>query len=207
MLFEKKLLRIFLVFLFSASMYSQQSDDAQLEKSNPIIYFEMFGGSSLMNHAGLSGGLELNYQYKKNLFTFRYTNVVGYISNDVNPYFPIPTYYKSEDDLEYALLYGQRWMTDRHSFSVSAGISCNNLDRSRRYYLDEEEEYHYNYSYETFFGVPFEANYKWFYPKKRSNLIFNAMIPSVGIKFLGNISKNSYVGVGLTIGFGLPKQY
>ncbi|MBF4517738.1 hypothetical protein IRZ71_15340 [Flavobacterium sp. ANB] len=204
----KKLLKIIFVLTLSTSIYGQQTNDVESkEKTNPIIYAELFGGFSAMDHVGFSGGVELNYQYKKSLFSLRYANATGYISNEINPFFPFPTYYKSEDNSEYALLYGRRWMSERRSFSVSAGISCNNLDSKRRFIDEEAETYGFNQKYETFYGVPFEASYKWFYKKKRSKLIYNALIPSIGAKIFGNISKNSYIGFGLSIGLGFSKEY
>ncbi|WP_264535152.1 hypothetical protein [Flavobacterium sp. N1736] len=203
----KKLLNIIFVLALSNSISGQQTDGELHKKPNPIIYAELFGGFSQMNHFGFSSGAELNYQYKKSLFSLRYANATGYISNDINPFFPVPSYYISEDNSEYALLYGRRWMSDRRSVSISAGISCNNLDSRRRFVDEEAETYGYNQNYETFYGVPFEVNYKWFYKKKRSKLIYNALIPSIGAKLFGNISKNSYIGVGLSIGFGFSKEY
>ncbi|MFH6996105.1 hypothetical protein [Flavobacterium sp. FlaQc-48] len=204
----KRLLSTFLILLLSGSIHAQQNNDVETtEKTNPILYGEIFGGLTGMKHFGFSGGAELNYQYKKSLFSLRYANVVGYISNDINPFFPLPTYYKSDDNSEYAVLYGRRWMSERRSFSVSAGISCNNLDSKRRIVDEAEETYTYIRNYETFYGVPFEANYKWFYKRKKSKLVYNALIPSIGVKLLGNISKNSYIGVGVSIGFGFAREY
>ncbi|TDO77326.1 hypothetical protein EV143_10488 [Flavobacterium chryseum] len=204
----KKLHKIILFFVLSNSIYGQQTNDVELkEKSNPIIYAELFLGFANMNHFGFTGGLELNYQYKKSLFSFRYANAAGYISNGITPFFPVPTYYKSEDNNEYAILYGRRWMSDRRSFSISTGVSCNNLDSKRRFIDEEAETYGFVQKYETFYGVPFEVNYKWFYKKKRSKLIYNALIPSIGAKLFGNFSKNSYIGVGLSVGLGFSKEY
>ncbi len=76
----KKLLRIYLILLLSGSVHAQQINDTDVtEKSNPIIFGELFGGLVGMNHFGVCGGAELNYQNKKSLFTFRFTNVTGYI--------------------------------------------------------------------------------------------------------------------------------
>lgn len=202
---------IFLMFINIVN--AQQIDETEQKKKNPIIYAEMFGGGIVMNQAGLGGGFELNYQYKKNLFSFRYTNVVGYIEEEYKRAFLFPRVYVAEDNLEYAFLYGRRWMNHHRSFSISTGISCNNMDIRRRIYVETNNEegqtykYTYNSNYETFYGVPFEANFKWFYPKKKSRLIYNALIPSIGLKVFGNISKHTYAGVGLSIGFGLSREY
>ncbi|WP_291150513.1 hypothetical protein [Flavobacterium sp. UBA7680] len=194
----KKLLKIIFVLILSNSIYAQETNDSELKpKSNPIIYGEAFGGFVGMKHFGLAGGGELNYQYKKHLFTLRYSHESGYVKQD-----SVFAFSSVEDNDEYAILYGKRWLTRNHSYSVSAGISSNNLKLS---FKDSDDNYYYQYK--RFVGVPFEANFKWFAPKKRSSLIFNALTPSIGLKLFGSISKNSFVGAGLVIGFGLPKEY
>lgn len=192
----KNLLRIFLILLLSNSIYGQQTDDTEFKKPNPIIYFEGFGGFSVMNHFGLTGGAELNYQYKKSLFSFRFSHVTGYIKQD-----SVFSFNNVEDNNEYALLYGRRLVRGSHSFSVSAGVSCNNLKLTTRF------DNYSTYKYENFFGVPFEANFKWYNPKKRSKLIYSALIPSVGVKVFGNVYKNAFFGVGFSLGLGLNKEY
>jgi hypothetical protein len=194
----KKLLKIIFVLMLSNSIYAQETNDSELKpKSNPIIYGEVFGGFVGMKHFGLAGGGELNYQYKKHLFTLRYSHETGYVKQD-----SVVAFSNVEDNDEYAVLYGKRWITRSHSYSISAGVNSNNLKLTKR---DMDDNRYYQYK--RFYGVPFEANFKWFNPKKRSNLIFNALTPSIGFKLFGSISKYSYVGVGLTIGIGLPKEY
>lgn len=194
----KKLLRVLFVFVVSNSMFAQQTDDKiPSEKKNPIIFAEAFGGPSAMEHAGFAGGFELNYQYKKSLFSVRYIHATGYKKRD-----SVFSFYNVEDNDEFTLLYGKRWSTVNRSFSVSTGISHNNLILTKR-----DEDFNRHLSYDTFYGVPFEASFKWFYPKKRSHLIYNTLIPSIGMKLFGNISKRSYVGIGFSFGFGLSKEY
>lgn len=195
-----KLLTLLAVLTF-CSVAAQQNSDSELEKSNPIIYIDIFGGGAVLHHGGVGGGFELNYQYKKNLFSARYTNASGY-TRDENIVLIIPDYYRSENIYEYALLYGRRWLWTNHSYSISAGISRNNLELAFR---DLENNRHVRYK--NFYGVPFEANYKWFYKRKKSKIIYNAMIPSVGVKLFGNIGEYSFVGAGVTVGFGFSKRY
>ncbi|MBP1224144.1 hypothetical protein [Flavobacterium sp. 1355] len=191
----KKLLKVIFVLIFTNSIYAQESNHIELkEKSNPIVYAEAFGGFSCMDHFGLIGGGELNYQYKKDIFSFRYSHLAGYVKRD-----SVFSFANVEDNDEYALLYGKRWSNNSHSFSVSAGVSSNNLKLTSRDFD--------NFQYERFYGMPFEANFKWFYPKRKSHLIYNALIPSIGIKFFGTISKHTFVGVGLSLGFGFSKKY
>jgi hypothetical protein len=196
----KNLLSIFLVLLFLNSIQAQQTDDTESkEKSNPIIYAEAFGGFAVVQNIGLAGGGELNYQTGKNLFSFRYTNAVGYTRKEN---YIVPTYDKVADNNEFALMYGRRWLKESRSYSISAGLNYNSFEFINR---DSDNNRYSNYKY--FYGMPFEANYKWYYSKRRSNLIFNMMIPSVGIKLFGSIARNTFVGVGLTLGLGLPKEY
>ncbi|MBF4493012.1 hypothetical protein IR010_10700 [Flavobacterium sp. MR2016-29] len=197
----KNLLRILLVLLFSNSIQAQEVEDSAVkEKSNPIVYAEAFGGFAVVHTTGVAGGAELNYQAGKNLFSFRYTNAVGYTKKEET--YIIPAFDKTEDNNEFALLFGRRWLKESHSYSISAGINYNSFELIKR---DEEGNRYSRNKY--FYGVPFEANYKWFYSKRRSNLVFNTMIPSVGIKLFGSIAKNTFVGVGITLGFGLHKEY
>jgi hypothetical protein len=196
----KKLLKIVFVLVLSNSIYAQETTKDVviiIQKKSPIIYAEVFGGFSVMRHFGFAGGGELNYQYKKNLFTLRYSHESGYVEQD-----SVVTFLNVEDNDEYAILYGRRWLTKNHSFSVSVGVNSNNLKFTNR-----DFEYNRSYQYKRFYGVPFEANVKWFNSKRRSNLVFNALTPSFGFKVFGSISRYSYVGVGVVVGFGLSKQY
>ncbi|MDR6762387.1 hypothetical protein J2Y38_002598 [Flavobacterium sp. 2755] len=202
----KKLLKIIFVLMLSNSIYAQETN----ETSNPIIYFEGFGGPTIGQSVGISGGLELNYQTGENLFTFRFTNAVGYSERSDN-YIIMPRYYKSEDNKEYAFLYGRRWLSSNHSYSVSVGVSRNNLEMKKLVESIDHEEFESEEVFSaksiSYYGVPFEANYKWFYSKKKSRLIYNAIIPSVGVKLFGNFGKYTFIGAGVTVGFGLSKKY
>ncbi|MDQ6471950.1 hypothetical protein RB619_14965 [Flavobacterium sp. LHD-80] len=198
---NRTLLWIFLAFVFSNSVSGQEASNLEKEeKTNPIIYFEGFGGFAVARNIGLAGGAELNYQTGKNLFSFRYTNAVGYTQKEEN--YIVPAFDKEEDLNEVALMYGRRWLKENHSYSISAGLNYSSIDLINR---DFDGNRNSNNKY--FYGVPFEANYKRFYSKRRTNLIFNMMIPSVGFKLFGSIAKYSFVGVGVTLGFGLPKDY
>jgi hypothetical protein len=199
---ERTLLSIFLALVFSNSILGQETSNLEKEeKTNPIIYIEGFGGPAVVKNIGIAGGAELNYQTGKSLFTFRFINAVGYARVE-GDYIIMRKHYKGEDFKEYALLYGRRWLSSNHSYSVSVGISCNNLEIATRDLEDNRFV-----SYENFYGVPFEANYKWFYSKKKPILLYYILIPSVGVKFYGNIGKYTFFGAGVTFGFGLNKKY
>ncbi|MBE8727652.1 hypothetical protein [Flavobacterium hungaricum] len=195
----QKLLKIIFVLSLSNSIYSQEIKDAVIKehRSNPIIYAEAFGGFACMDYFGLAGGGEVNYQYKKSLFTLRYSHLTGYVQRD-----SVFSFQNVQDNDEYAVMYGRRWTRNSHSFSVSAGVSSNNLKTTRR-----DFEHNRYLRYERYYAVPFEANFKWFKPKRKSSLILNAITPSVGLKVFGSISKNVFVGAGLTLGLGLNKKY
>ncbi|RYY06673.1 MAG: hypothetical protein EOP43_05630 [Sphingobacteriaceae bacterium] len=113
------------------------------------------------------------------------------------------------DQDEYAevgLLYGRRSIETDRSLSYSIGISYN-------------QTYFYNFNYgiqkNTFVGIPFEFNIKWFDSEKEPIRILGifpvskpfAFGASEGFKIQGNISKNSYVALGLVLGFGFHKHY
>jgi len=199
----KKLLKTFLIVLLTNVAFGQEAEDSQSkENTNPIIFFEGFGGPSVVKNLGVSGGVELNFQTERSLFTFRYINSAGYQRKSDGPVIIFPAMYKSEDNVELALMYGRRWVKYHHSYSISAGISRNNIELEKRD-LDENR----TVSSVGFYGFPFEANYKRFYAKKRSNLIYNVLIPSVGFKIFGDIGRYTFVGVGVSVGFGLCKHY
>ncbi len=189
--------------LFPSFLFAQQVNNTDLKNiSNPIIYIEGFSGISAISDVGVAGGVELNYQYIKNLFTFRYIDITGFKQEIVSPILPILIYYETKNDKEYALLYGWRWLRINHSYSISTGVSYNNFNG-----IDKDINDNPYANQENYFGFPFEVNVKWFQSKKHSKLLWNSVIPSIGIKFFGSISKNSFVAIGVSIGFGLHKTY
>lgn len=202
----KKLLQIVVALTFSVSLYAQVKDSIQsVKRENPILYFELFGGVSATRYFGYTGGFELNYQYKKSLFSFRYSDVKGLAKETETPLVIIlilPDFYVSENVKEYALLYGIRNVKQKTSFSISAGISHNYLTKT----LKDSEGNFYLRS-ENYVGFPFEANMKWFASKKRSKMIWDILIPSGGVKLFGSISERSFIGLGGTFGIGFNKKY
>lgn len=115
-----------------------------------------------------------------------------------------------EVQYEYGFLYGKRWTYGNYSLSGSVGISHFN----RFYYenIQDEEKLH-----ETYFGVPFEFNLKFFKARKQRFRAYYGLIPigkkkvsfgrSVGFKLTGNIAKHSNLGIGINYGFGWHKKY
>lgn len=180
----KRMSNLIIAFVFVNSIYAQET------KSNSIIYFEGYGGFSVISDAGFAGGIELNYQNKKNLFSFRIIEIAGYVK-DAESGFLIPSYNRTKHNNECALLFGKRWIQNNHSYSISGGISYNHFIS--------------NISNSDYVGLPLEANIIWFSSKKK-NTIGNAITPKLGFKLFGSISKNSFVGVGISLGIGNHKK-
>lgn len=213
-------MKTLLFFILSTfTVLSQITNDSIVKKkTNPIIYGDMFFGPSLNKNSGtVFIGASMNYQNKSNLFTIRYIENLEIATKWV---FIFPTFINKSRNQETALLFGQRFIEGNQSLSFSGGISYN-----------QYEEYNYNtdtyflsnvptdiissYS-ENFIGFPFEAEIRWFNAKKQRYRIVYALIPigeptsfcrSIGFKLVGNISKQSYIGIGLTFGLGWHKEY
>ncbi len=177
------------------------------EKSNPILFSEAYLGPALGRASGFSIGMGLNYQLKAHLFTLRYTSVT---QNDTDWVFIFPVIKTLEQTDEFALLYGRRHLYGNHSFSYSSGISY-----VKNKELISEANDVFTYDTQQGAGLPFEVNIKWFNAKKeRYRVLFLVPIGqpisfsrSIGFKLYGNISKNSFVGLGVNYGFGWHKNY
>lgn len=199
---KKKLLFIGIAFLLGISCWSQ-------DKTNPIVYAEIFGGYSGGSSSGWTGGLELNYQVKNNLLTGRYIGLTNL--KHTSNLFIIPIYIDIENLNEYALLYGKRYIYNNHSISFSSGVSY--LDRN---FLVNTDYNNPVYEYQKSIGFPFEFDIKWFKRKRERFRIVYGLIPvgkptsfgrSIGFKFYGDISKTTFVGLGITLGLGWHKKY
>ena len=178
-------------------------------KSNPIIYTELFFGLSGGRAGGLGLGFEGNYQSKNNLFSARY---VGNVRLDntgfISPFIPIPNIQTSSTAEEFSILYGYRKAFNGHGFSVSGGLSRNK-------YTFYGEDGSNNYKRDYYLGIPFELNYQFFNRVKKRIYIYG-IIPiskptawgsGFGIKAIGNISRNPYLGLALSCGLGYFKKY
>ena len=178
------------------------------DKTNPIVYVETILGYSNGGYKGLTGGGNLNYQYKNNLFTARLLELSNYRKDGT--FIIIPVYTLIERIREYGFLYGKRIIEGNTSYSYSAGISL--VDRE---YLDDTSTTILKYDTNQTFGFPFELNIKWFNSKKERYRIYEiipvgkptAFANSIGFKFYGDISKKSFIGLGLTFGLGWHKNY
>lgn len=199
---KKKSLIFVIGFLIGIKSFAQEG------KSNPIVFGEMMIGYSNGSSKGITGGAILNYQKNKNLFSYRFLEITESRKN--GSFFGIPNYVKVEEINEHALMYGKRIIEDNLSYSYSAGIAY--VDRE---YLIDVTDGVLKYENTQSIGFPFEFNIKWFNAKKESYRIYE-LIPvgnptsfanSIGFKFYGNVSKTSFVGIGVTFGLGWHKNY
>ena len=198
----KKTILLLILLLFQKSICTAQ------DKKNPIIYLESLIGYANGSCKGFTGGAELNYQRKNNLFTYRYLEVIDYRKEGTLLY--IPVYTEVEMIKEQALLYGKRIIEGNTSYSYAAGVSY--VDRE---FLVDSSNNVLKYNTTQSIGFPFELNIKWFNSKKEKYRIYE-LIPvrkptsfanSIGFKLYGAISKTSFFGIGLTVGLGWHKNY
>ena len=176
-------------------------------KTNPILFSEYYFGPAFGSSEGFAGGANLNYQIKDDVFTLRYTNIVEL---KWNFFFIIPIFETIEQTDEFALLYGRRKIYKDHSFSYSAGVAY----VKHKELISEVNDIR-NYESHDGVGLPFEVNVKWFNATKERYRIYY-LVPigqptsfsrSIGFKLFGNISKTSFVGLGINYGFGWHKNY
>lgn len=206
-----KIILLLLITFYSINIHSQEKKEDNL----PILFGEvLFGGAGRINgNGGILIGGELNYQYKKDLFSLRYIHN-SQVQSDVlflTPVTPFPILREKQINKETGLLYGKRWIYGSSSLSISGGISLNNYLNN----LTDENNRNYRTT-ENYVGFPFEVNYKWFKSEKKRYRILYGLIPvgkptsfgrNFGFKLIGNISKNSFIGLGIVAGLGVHKKY
>ncbi|MEZ4797967.1 MAG: hypothetical protein R2785_12460 [Flavobacteriaceae bacterium] len=192
---------------FTFACFGQTETDSTQQKTNPIIFIEGLFGYANGNLSGLTVGGEINFQYKKDLFTFRVQN---HSEAKSLWFFPVNLKFSKINIDEYSLLYGKRFIDDNESYSISIGIS-NNIKHER---VNENNENFW--TNESYFGFPFELNIKWFKREKERYRILYGAVPvgketgfgrSIGLKLYGNVAKTTYIGIGLTFGYGWHKKY
>lgn len=202
MLYLKKNQMKNLLFLLFTSFCMAQA------KPNTVVFAEIMNGYSNGVIKGLSGGATINYQHKKDFFTYRFLEVTEMRKD--GSFFFIPVYTNVQIIRENAFMYGRRLVEGNMSYSYGAGISQIN----REYLIDETNNL-LKYENEQFIGLPFEFNVKWFNSTKQKYRIYE-LIPvgqptsfanSIGFKFYGSISKRSFVGLGITFGLGWHRVY
>jgi hypothetical protein len=196
---------IVLIILSVIPSLSAKSQDTT--KQNPVVFAELLIGHAYGAGGGFSLGAATNFQTGKNLFTFRYVGTLKLKAGLV--LFIIPFFEESRSGEEFALLYGRRFIKEGTSSSFSLGVSYNL--RSETFLNATQPDIK-----ESYVGVPFEANIKFFKAQKKRYRIIYGLIPvgkptgfgrSIGLKFFGAVSKNSFAGLGLTSGLGFHKKY
>ncbi len=208
----KKLLPL---FLLTFPVFAQVESDT-ISKTNPIIFTEGFAGIAGSDNGALwFSGVNLNYQFNRNdLVTAKFSFNQGLETRwvSVGPFVGFPLLEERETQFEYGVLYGKRWINKGFSYGVSAGVSY--VDRE---YFDLNDENVYQLYQDNYFGVAYELNIKWFKKEKKRFRAFYGIIPvtqrkvafgrSVGFKLVGNFSRNNYIGLGFSYGFGWHKKY
>jgi hypothetical protein len=183
---------------------AQQNPDSINVKKNPIVFGDFLVGYSNTGKTSVTVGVNVNYQSKNNLYTFRTSQTTSIDKIDWFLFIPISVV--SNTTTEYAALYGKRYIEDGMSYHFSGGISYNinedvNGDIKKR---------------ETFAGFPLEIGMSFFKTNKERFRVLYGLIPvgkptsfgrSFGFKLYANIAKRSYVGLGLTFGLGWHKIY
>lgn len=178
--------------------------------TNPVIFADFMIGGADGGSGGLALGPSLNYEWNRNLFTARYTFLIDNDVEIISPIVAVPYFRVQEEINEAALLFGRRYTVNGTAWSFSAGVSANWRKRLEH---DGEDNYHYNHT--QMVGMPFEASVK-FFKRRRAPYRIYGLIPvgppiafgkSIGFKIFGNVSKTSFVGVGITLGLGFHKQY
>lgn len=209
------------LFFYPLVVFSQSeiNDSLKVEKSNPIIFGEYLAGAGKGNSFGIYVGGSLNYQHQKHLFTLRYILFEGFENSkvkdrDLSYLFIFPAYPNVEKINDYSILYGNRYINGSVSYSWSAGLGI--VNHQQKHYIEELDKYSEGES-QTNIGVPIELSIKWFKSEKKRFRAPYGLIPitrkkvafgrSIGFKFIGNISKNSYFGFGISYGFGTHKDY
>lgn len=200
-----KYLLLLTFYLITFFVFSQNDSIRRKDTINksPILYGDISYGISREFNDGVKFmlGASFTYQYKNKIFSLRYVE-----NNEMKTVFILIPVVVNKSK-EYAFLYGKRWIEHDMSYSFSAGLSTANYSVYERDEIISSEDY---------LGVPFEINIKWFKSEKQRFGLLYGIIPignstafgrSYGFKIVGNLSKRSYVGIGVVFGLGVHKRY
>jgi hypothetical protein len=207
------ILSLFLIFLsFIVKSQSRINLEQDTLKSNPIIFSDFLIGYALGKAGGITISPTLNYQKNRILFTARYVGSASFFSIPNRQDFLFPFLRKTETKSiteEFSLLTGYKTLISRGaSISFSGGISRNKF----KYYGPEGSDPEFR---DYYLGVPFETSLLFFNRRKERFRIYglipvgkpNGLSNSYGLKLYGNISRNSFIGLGLNLGYGFHKKY
>ncbi|WP_435801243.1 hypothetical protein [Polaribacter sp.] len=201
---KKIILFGFLFLMIFTTIIAQEKQDSLVVKENPIIFGDILLGYANTGKSAVTVGLNINYQSKNDLFTFRTSETTSI--DKIEWFLFVPIFKVTNTTTEYAALYGKRYIEDGTAYHFSGGISYN---------INEDVNGNLK-TRDTFIGFPIEAGISWFKSEKKRFRVFSGLIPvgkptsfgrSIGIKLYGNIAKRSYVGLGLTFGLGWHKTY
>ncbi|MFZ4770949.1 MAG: hypothetical protein ACOYLO_12280, partial [Ferruginibacter sp.] len=95
-----------LLFFYSTTIISLTSLGQFVSKNNSIVFADLMLGHSWGKVGGLTGGVSINYQTGKSIFTFRYLGTVKMRVTVLSPFFPFPIPDQKSDMEEFALMYG-----------------------------------------------------------------------------------------------------
>ena len=195
--------------LFS-SINAQEKLDSLQQKENPIVFADASFGYTNGYLKGISVAASFNYQKNNNLYTFRASATYDY--RDVDFISFIPNSGTNRTIEEYGLLYGKRYVEDGFSYHFSGGFSYNvyvEIDREHIFYDVTKVR-------NSYFGFPVEIGFSWFKPKKEKFRVLYGLIPvgnptsfgrSFGVKLYASLAEKTYIGIGLSLGFGWHKKY
>lgn len=213
----KKLLFTCIILCFLQNSYSQNTLNTNKtstpKKDNPILFLDVlvgFGGA-FNEFSGFDAGVSANYQNENNLYTFRYNHIEEIKTKVIQiGYGAVPVFATDHTNDEYALLYGKRYIFNNTAVSFSGGpglysYTQNLEDNTGDIY--EKTSSHISFAY--------EITIKWFKGKRKPYRIYNIIPVSkptsfghgIGFKLVGNFSKYSYIGFGLSYGWGWHKKY
>lgn len=205
-----------LVLLFFCIKFYSQNVEIDSIKQNPIVFGEIYGGiGGSTDGSFLFFGGNINYGFNNtDLISLRFTGFgTQKRENLIIAYVAYPLFVRKNYTYEYAFLYGKRFVYKNKSFSISSGVSINDV---YTYDHSESENIYYKNNHINI-GIPIELNIKWFKKEKKPFRAYYGVIPtgkrnvsfgrSVGFKLIGNFSKTQYLGLGITYGLGWHKKY
>ncbi len=202
---EQKLpLLILLSFCFALNAIGQSA-----QKQNPVVFADVSFGHTWGGAGGFTGNGSLNFQTAQSLFTARYVGTTRMEASILFSFIPLPVFEDKSSLEEFSLLYGRRFVKTASAYSFSLGLSYSTLRETISNTFPKQTKT------TAVFGVPFEANIKWFKPTKEPYRIYG-IIPvgkptafgrSIGFKLLGTFSQNSYAGLAVSYGLGYHKKY
>ncbi|WP_397444670.1 hypothetical protein [Polaribacter sp. R77954] len=202
---KKIIILILFTYVSLDNLQAQQKKDTIVKKINPILFMDLGFGYANGSLKGFTGILSVNYQNKNDVFTLRHIGLAEYDNVDFFLALPFNIEYRRLG--EYAVLYGKRYIDEGTSYHFSGGFSYNSYQQIKSSNILASE---------AFVGFPLEAGISWFKNNKQRFRLLYSLLPigkrtgfgrSFGVKLYANLSKRSFVGLGLSFGLGWHKTY